>query len=61
MPMNKVARVSTIETVSRRIPANFWELFLKNELLNGRDNLEKLIAGCEVIAALDQIDELLAA
>jgi hypothetical protein len=50
-----------MESVSRRIPANFWELFLKDELLNGRDNLEKLVAGCEVIAALDQIDELLAA
>jgi hypothetical protein len=59
--MNKVARGSKIETVSRRIPVNFWELFLKDEQLSGCDNLEKLVAGCEVIAALDHIDELLAA
>ncbi|MFL6515208.1 MAG: hypothetical protein ACJ8M1_09325 [Chthoniobacterales bacterium] len=59
--MNKAAGASKIETVSRRIPINFWELFLKDEQLNGCDNLEKLVAGCEVIAALDHIDELLAA
>jgi len=46
---------------SPRIPTNFWELFLKNDQLTGCNNLEKLIAGCEVIAALDQMDELLAA
>ena len=54
------ADVSNNDSTSRRIPANFWELFLNNERLLGCNNLEKLIAGCEVIAALDQIDELLA-
>jgi len=49
------------DSTSRRVPANFWEVFLKNDQLTGCDNLEKLVAGCEVIAALDQIDELLAA
>ena len=59
--MKKAAAVSNIGLTSRRIPANFWEVFLKDEQLLGCDNLEKLVAGCEVIAALDQIDELLAA
>jgi hypothetical protein len=59
--MNNVANASNLRPTSRRIPANFWELFLKDEQLSGCDNLEKLIAGCEVIAALDHIDELLAA
>jgi len=59
--MNKVADLPTIQTTSRRVPANFWEMFLKDEQLSNCNNLEKLIAGCEVIAALDSIDELLAA
>ncbi len=59
--MNNVADASNLRPISRRIPANFWELFLKDEHLIGCDNLEKLVTGCEVIAALDHIDELLAA
>jgi hypothetical protein len=59
--MNKVDDGSNPPLTSRRIPANFWKLFLKDEQLAGCDNFEKLVAGCEVIAALDQIDELLAA
>ena len=59
--MKKVADGSNIDLTSRRIPNNFWAVFLKNEQLAGCDNLEKLVAGCEAIAALDQIDELLAA
>ena len=59
--MKKAADVSSIGPLSRRIPANFWEEFLKDDQLAGCNDLEKLIAGCEVIAALDQIDELLAA
>ena len=59
--MNNVADALNFQTTSRRIPANFWELFLKHEHLSGCDDLEKLVAGCEVIAALDHIDELLAA
>ena len=55
------ADFSNHDFTSRRIPGNFWELFLNNEQLIGCNNLEKLVAGCEVIAALDQIDELLAA
>ena len=59
--MKKAAAVSNVVSTPRRIPANFWEEFLKDNQLSGCNNLEKLIAGCEVIAALDQIDELLAA
>jgi hypothetical protein len=59
--MNRAADFSNLESISRRVPANFWELFLNDEQLLGCDNLEKLVAGCEVIAALDQIDDLLAA
>ena len=59
--MKKVADVKNIKPTSRRIPVNFWAEFLRNEQLAGCDNLEKLLAGCEVIAALDQIEELLAA
>jgi len=58
--MNR-ADVSNIASTSRRIPANFWELFLKDDHLVGCDNLEKLVTGCEIIAALDHIDELRAA
>ena len=59
--MNNGADSSNVPLTSRRISANFWELFLKDEQLAGCNNLEKLLAGCEVIAALDHIDELLAA
>jgi len=59
--MNKAAAVPKIPSTSRRIPSNFWEVFLKDDQLAKCDNLEKLVAGCEVIAALDHIDELLAA
>ena len=59
--MNNGADSSNFPLTSWRIPANFWELFLKDEQLAGCNNLEKLLAGCEVIAALDHIDELLAA
>jgi hypothetical protein len=59
--MKKAADVKNIEPASGRIPVNFWSEFLQNEQLAGCDNLEKLLAGCEVIAALDQIEELLAA
>jgi hypothetical protein len=59
--MKKVADGLNIQFTSSRVPANFWELFLRDEQLLGCDNLQKLVAGCEVIAALDHIDELLAA
>jgi hypothetical protein len=50
-----------IETNPRSVPTNFWELLLRDEELSGCNNLEKLVTGCEIIAALDQLDDLLAA
>ena len=44
----------------RATPAPFWQRILNDEALAECDNLEKLIAGCEIIAALDDF-ELLAA
>jgi len=59
--MNSVAQPINHQATSRRIAVNFWQNFLKEEQLLNCNNLEKLIAGCEVIVALDQVDELLAA
>ena len=39
----------------------FWEHFLNDEALFGCNDLEKLLAGCELIAAVDRVDLLLAA
>jgi hypothetical protein len=44
----------------RIAPANFWERIVNDEQLSGHDDLEKLLVGCEIIAALDAA-ELLAA
>ena len=45
----------------RAIAPNFWERVLNDEALNNCSDLEKLLAGCELIAALDAIELLLAA
>ena len=45
----------------RTTPPNFWERILNDDQLNGCASLEKLLAGCEIIAALDGVDLLLAA
>jgi len=39
---------------------NFWSHILNNEALRYSDNLEKLVVGCEIIAALDAVDLLAA-
>jgi hypothetical protein len=39
---------------------NFWIRILNNEELQDSDNLEKLVVGCEIIAALDAVDLLAA-
>ncbi len=41
--------------------STFWERVLNDEQLKGCTDLEKLVAGCELIVVLDEIDELLAA
>ncbi|MEY2440199.1 MAG: hypothetical protein QOI34_1584 [Verrucomicrobiota bacterium] len=43
------------------IPENFWKRILNDEHLVGCDDLKKLVTGCEIIAALDELNELLAA
>ena len=39
---------------------SLWNRILNREELRGCDNLEKLLAGCEIIAALDGRDPLAA-
>ena len=38
----------------------FWERIISDDELRDRANLEKLLAGCEIIAALDRVDLLAA-
>ncbi|HEX8076458.1 MAG TPA: hypothetical protein VF511_01485 [Chthoniobacterales bacterium] len=45
---------------SKNAPANFWLRLFNNEELRECDDLEKLLAGCEIIAALDAVDLLAA-
>jgi len=44
----------------RIITPNFWERILSDEQLRHCNNLEKLLAGCEIIAVLDGADLLAA-
>ena len=50
-----------VQPMFRSIPVNFWERVLTDEQLRECSDLEKLLAGCEIIAAFDDLDELLAA
>ena len=42
----------------RAATPGFWEKFLNNESVRELTDLEKLLAGCEIIAALDGLDFL---
>ena len=42
-------------------PSDFWVRLLNNEQLRDCNDLEKLVIGCEIIAALDAADLLAAA
>jgi hypothetical protein len=44
----------------RTTTPNFWERILSDEQLRNCNNLEKLLAGCEIIAVLDGADLLAA-
>ncbi|MDP9254535.1 MAG: hypothetical protein M3O66_06315 [Verrucomicrobiota bacterium] len=44
----------------RAATPNFWERFLNTDSVRELDDLEKLLAGCEIIAALDGLDFLVA-
>jgi hypothetical protein len=45
---------------AKETSSNFWSRLLNDEQLKNFDDLEKLVIGCEIIAALDSV-ELLAA
>lgn len=52
---------SFIEAGETRIPrTDFWLRILQDEELRDCDNLQKLLVGCEIIAALDGVDLLAA-
>ena len=52
---------AVIESHATRSAADdFWSRLLTNEALGDCDNLQKLLAGCEIIAALDAVDLLAA-
>jgi len=45
---------------TRKRPSDFWIRLLRDEELRDCDNLQKLLVGCEIIAALDAVDLLAA-
>jgi hypothetical protein len=54
--MNPTFRSSRFETAAE----HFWLRFINDGALANCGDLEKLVAGCEVIAALDDLDLLAA-
>jgi hypothetical protein len=42
------------------LPTDFWLRILRDEELRNCGNLQKLLVGCEIIAALDGVDLLAA-
>jgi len=50
-----------IESNEAKVPAtDFWLRILRDEELRHCNNLQKLLVGCEIIAALDGVDLLAA-
>jgi hypothetical protein len=45
---------------SNSISGDFWLRLLNDEQLSACDDLEKIVIGCEIIAALDMVDLLAA-
>jgi hypothetical protein len=62
--LNSLHMSSTVDLFGdsefRAARPTFWECILGDEQLRDLDNLEKLLAGCEIIAVLDGIDLLAA-
>jgi hypothetical protein len=54
--INPTLHPTTFETVT----ASFWQRLLSDCALQNCDDLEKLVAGCELIAAVDDLDLLAA-
>lgn len=48
-------------SMAKAEPSDFWVRLLNDEQLRDCDDLEKLLIGCEIIAALDAADPLAAA
>ena len=44
----------------RNVTGDFWLRIFRDEELRHCDNLQKLLVGCEIIAALDGVDLLAA-
>ena len=64
-PVLKIQRVSNLvdlfgQSELRVATPTFWKRILNDEELRECDNLEKLLAGCEIIAVLDGRDLLAA-
>src|SRR5207248_11307416 len=57
-PMLNPAIIDSLKPADRAV--NFWIHILKNEELQNSGDLEKLLVGCEIIAALDAVDLLAA-
>jgi len=56
--LNPATFIASNET---KIPASgFWFRILRDEQLRNCDDLQKLLVGCEIIAALDGVDHLAA-
>jgi hypothetical protein len=51
---------AVIESHANRSAENFWFRILTDEELGDCDDLQKLLVGCEIIAALDAVDLLAA-
>jgi len=49
-----------VEPAKSNISGDFWLRLLNDEELSTLDDLEKLVIGCEIIAALDTADLLAA-
>ena len=45
---------------SKNVGRDFWLRLFNDETLSDCDDLEKLLVGCEIIAALDAVDLLAA-
>lgn len=50
--------IDSNETGTQKNAANFWRRILRDEKLRDCDDLQKLLVGCEIIAALDGVDLL---
>jgi len=46
------------ESQFRSVAPRFWERFLSDESVSIYDDLQKLVAGCELIALVDDADLL---